>query len=204
MLCVGNLGTNSPKRAAQLRKAIEKLGPAYVKVAQAVSTRGDVLDVNYLREIERLQDRVPPFPTKAALLVMTEGQCSAFADICADLPGNNQPVIQHTLHAYIWLALIMLGHALATCCHCMEWPVCVCLDLMTSPACGVALSHCACLHVLSQCCLQPSPGGGEGLFCQDSVCNPGGFCNPEGFFVMLGCLGNGMCTFLFITCDSSR
>lgn len=76
-VCVGKLGTNSPKRAAQLRKAIEKLGPAYVKVAQAVSTRGDVLDVNYLMEIERLQDRVPPFPTKAALLVMTEGQCSA-------------------------------------------------------------------------------------------------------------------------------
>ena len=77
LVCAGKLGTNSPKRAAQLRKAIEKLGPAYVKVAQAVSTRGDVLDVNYLREIERLQDRVPPFPTKAALLVMTEGQCAA-------------------------------------------------------------------------------------------------------------------------------
>lgn len=70
----GKSGTNSAKRAAQLRKVIEKLGPAYVKVAQAVSTRGDVLDMNYLREIERLQDRVPPFPTKAALLVMTEGQ----------------------------------------------------------------------------------------------------------------------------------
>ena len=77
LFCAGKLGTNSPKRAAQLRKAIEKLGPAYVKVAQAVSTRGDVLDVNYLREIERLQDRVPPFPTKAAMLVMTQGQCSA-------------------------------------------------------------------------------------------------------------------------------
>ncbi|KAL3139585.1 hypothetical protein ABBQ38_003904 [Trebouxia sp. C0009 RCD-2024] len=68
----GKLGTNSPKRAAQVRKIIERLGPAYVKVAQAVSTRVDLLDANYLREIERLQDRVPPFPTKAALPVMTE------------------------------------------------------------------------------------------------------------------------------------
>ena len=73
VLCAGKLQVNSPKRAAQVRKAIEWLGPAYVKVAQAISTRGDILDVNYLREIERLQDRVPPFPTKAALLVMAEG-----------------------------------------------------------------------------------------------------------------------------------
>ncbi len=57
-----------------MRKVIERLGPAYVKVAQAVSTRVDVLDMSYLLEIERLQDRVPPFPTKAALLVMAEGQ----------------------------------------------------------------------------------------------------------------------------------
>ncbi|KAL0055837.1 hypothetical protein WJX82_004897 [Trebouxia sp. C0006] len=68
----GKLEINSPRRAIQVRKAIEQLGPAYVKVAQAVSTRGDVLDMNYLLEIERLQDRVPPFPTKAALLVMAK------------------------------------------------------------------------------------------------------------------------------------
>ena len=77
LLCAGKLNTNSAKRAAQVRKAIEKLGPAYVKVAQAISTRGDILDMNYLREIERLQDRVPPFPTKAALLVMTQGKQQA-------------------------------------------------------------------------------------------------------------------------------
>ena len=67
-----------------MRKAIEKLGPAYVKVAQAISTRGDILDMNYLREIERLQDRVPPFPTQAALLVMTQGEQQHFP--CLDGP----------------------------------------------------------------------------------------------------------------------
>ena len=57
-----------------MRKAIERLGPAYVKVAQAISTRVDVLDYSYLVEIERLQDRVPPFPTEDALKVMATGQ----------------------------------------------------------------------------------------------------------------------------------
>ena len=77
-------------RATQLRKAIEKLGPAYVKVAQAVSTRVDLLDMNYLLEIERLQDRVPPFPTPAARLVMAKGVRShvnrAYVLISYDIP----------------------------------------------------------------------------------------------------------------------
>lgn len=47
----------------QVRSAVERLGPAYVKIAQAVSTRVDILSPAYLVEIERLQDRVPPFPT---------------------------------------------------------------------------------------------------------------------------------------------
>ena len=54
---------NASKRAIALRGALERLGPAYVKIAQAVSTRVDLVDAEYLLEIERLQDRVPPFPT---------------------------------------------------------------------------------------------------------------------------------------------
>lgn len=59
----GNLDKNTVLRARQLRQTIERLGPAYVKVAQALSTRVDVLNVEYLVQIEMLQDRVPPFPT---------------------------------------------------------------------------------------------------------------------------------------------
>ena len=54
-------------RARQLRAELERLGPAYVKVAQAVSTRVDILSPAYLVEMELLQDRVPPFPTAEAL-----------------------------------------------------------------------------------------------------------------------------------------
>lgn len=58
----GLVQRNAPKRAEQLRKALERLGPTYVKVAQALSTRVDLLEPEYLTEIERLQDRVAPFP----------------------------------------------------------------------------------------------------------------------------------------------
>lgn len=49
-----------------MRNIIEKLGPAYIKVAQSLSTRVDVLSGKYFVEIERLQDRVPPFSSEEA------------------------------------------------------------------------------------------------------------------------------------------
>ena len=64
LLCV--LQANEPGRAVQLRGAIERLGPAYVKVAQALSTRVDLLSPQYFTQIQLLQDRVPPFPCDQA------------------------------------------------------------------------------------------------------------------------------------------
>jgi len=40
---------------------------------QALSTRVDILSPEYLLQIELLQDRVPPFPTREALEVMEQG-----------------------------------------------------------------------------------------------------------------------------------
>lgn len=57
---------NEPGRAVQLRGVIERLGPAYVKVAQALSTRVDLLSSQYFTQIQLLQDRVPPFPCDQA------------------------------------------------------------------------------------------------------------------------------------------
>jgi aarF domain-containing kinase len=57
---------NEPGRAVQLRGVIERLGPAYVKVAQALSTRVDLLSPQYFTQIQLLQDRVPPFPCDQA------------------------------------------------------------------------------------------------------------------------------------------
>lgn len=47
----GRLAANRQKRAEQLRGAIERLGPAYVKVAQALSTRGDLLSPEYFEQV---------------------------------------------------------------------------------------------------------------------------------------------------------
>src|SRR5262245_22263319 len=49
-------------RAVRLRQALEELGPIFVKFGQALSTRRDLLPADIADELEKLQDRVPPFP----------------------------------------------------------------------------------------------------------------------------------------------
>jgi len=44
----------------RLRIALERLGPTYLKIGQLLSTRVDILPARFIRELEGLQDRVPP------------------------------------------------------------------------------------------------------------------------------------------------
>ena len=48
--------------ATQLADDLERLGPAYIKLGQLLSTRSDLLPSAYLDALARLQDRVEPFP----------------------------------------------------------------------------------------------------------------------------------------------
>jgi len=46
--------------AERVRMAIEELGPTFVKLGQILSTRGDIIPADLIRELEKLQDTVPP------------------------------------------------------------------------------------------------------------------------------------------------
>ena len=54
-------------RAVRLRRALERLGPIFVKFGQVLSTRRDVLPLDVADELAKLQDRVPPFPSDQAI-----------------------------------------------------------------------------------------------------------------------------------------
>ena len=62
------LGENSkgdaPPEAKELASDLEKLGPAFVKLGQMLSTRSDLLPVTYLEALARLQDNCEPFSFK--------------------------------------------------------------------------------------------------------------------------------------------
>ena len=48
------------ERAAGLREAFTRLGPAFVKLGQVLSTRADLLPPAYCEELTKLQDSMPP------------------------------------------------------------------------------------------------------------------------------------------------
>lgn len=52
--------------ASRLRSLLTSLGPAFVKIGQVASSRPDVVPPLYLKELEKLQDRIPAFDDSLA------------------------------------------------------------------------------------------------------------------------------------------
>jgi predicted unusual protein kinase regulating ubiquinone biosynthesis (AarF/ABC1/UbiB family) len=57
---------NKLKRATQLREILTHLGPTFIKVGQALSTRPDLVRQDFLDELVKLQDQLPPFDNAIA------------------------------------------------------------------------------------------------------------------------------------------
>ena len=50
-----------PEAGARLARALERLGPAYIKLGQMLATRPDIVGASVATALEHLQDRLPPF-----------------------------------------------------------------------------------------------------------------------------------------------
>lgn len=68
----GNLAKNASKRARQVRELLTRLGPAFIKIGQALSTRPDIVPPLYMEELALLQDQLPPFPNDRAFQFIRE------------------------------------------------------------------------------------------------------------------------------------
>ncbi|MDQ3285455.1 MAG: AarF/UbiB family protein, partial [Actinomycetota bacterium] len=52
----------APNFAVRLRRALDDLGPTFVKFGQLLSTRSDIIPEGILSELQKLQDKVAPMP----------------------------------------------------------------------------------------------------------------------------------------------
>ncbi|MGD8352017.1 MAG: AarF/UbiB family protein, partial [Nitrospirota bacterium] len=61
-----------PTLPERLRLAFEELGPTFIKFAQILSSRPDLITEEYAEEFRKLLDEVPPFPATAAREIISE------------------------------------------------------------------------------------------------------------------------------------
>jgi len=74
-----------PGAAADLRQALETLGPIFVKFGQVLSTRRDLLRADLADELAKLQDRVPPFASEEAIREIERGLGASVEDVFASI-----------------------------------------------------------------------------------------------------------------------
>jgi predicted unusual protein kinase regulating ubiquinone biosynthesis (AarF/ABC1/UbiB family) len=86
---------NDRRRATQLRVLLTQLGPAYIKIGQALSTRPDLVPPIYLEELTKLQDQLPPFPNEIAYQFIREELGAPPEDVYAELSA--QPIAAASL-----------------------------------------------------------------------------------------------------------
>jgi predicted unusual protein kinase regulating ubiquinone biosynthesis (AarF/ABC1/UbiB family) len=58
------------RHGGRLRDTLVRLGPTFIKVGQMLATRADLVPVAFLRELQTLHDKVPPFPDDEAFAIV--------------------------------------------------------------------------------------------------------------------------------------
>ncbi|WP_347277418.1 AarF/ABC1/UbiB kinase family protein [Pseudanabaena sp. FACHB-2040] len=69
---LGQEEANKHVRATHLRQTLTRLGPTFIKVGQALSTRPDLIRKDFLNELTKLQDQLPPFPNQIARAIIEQ------------------------------------------------------------------------------------------------------------------------------------
>jgi predicted unusual protein kinase regulating ubiquinone biosynthesis (AarF/ABC1/UbiB family) len=98
------------RRAIQLRDTLTKLGPAFIKIGQALSTRPDLVPAIYLEELSKLQDQLPPFSNEIAFQFITEELGAPPSEIYAEM--SDLPIAAASL-GQVYKARLKTGEAVA-------------------------------------------------------------------------------------------
>ncbi|MDB5098988.1 MAG: family kinaselike protein [Cyanobacteria bacterium RYN_339] len=75
------------RRARWLKDQLVMLGPTFIKIGQALSTRVDLLPLTYVDEMAVLQDRIPPFDTALARTFIEEELGKPVEAVFKDFPA---------------------------------------------------------------------------------------------------------------------
>jgi predicted unusual protein kinase regulating ubiquinone biosynthesis (AarF/ABC1/UbiB family) len=107
---VGTAVANQQRRANQLREMLTSLGPTYIKVGQALSTRPDLIRQEFLEELIQLQDQLPPFATDQAIEIIETQLRKSIEDLYREI--SPQPIAAASL-GQVYKARLHTGEQVA-------------------------------------------------------------------------------------------
>ncbi len=98
------------KSKNNLVEAFQSLGPSFIKIGQAMSTRPDIVGPDVALDLMRLQDKVPPFPGKEAIRIIEQEIGSPLDELFKSF--DHDPVAAASI-AQVHLATTKDGRAVA-------------------------------------------------------------------------------------------
>ncbi|ABG51718.1 ABC-1 [Trichodesmium erythraeum IMS101] len=101
---------DTPERATQLRKILTNLGPTFIKVGQALSTRPDLIRKDFLEELTKLQDQLPAFDNQIAISIIETELGQNINDIYREV--SPRPVAAASL-GQVYKARLQSGESVA-------------------------------------------------------------------------------------------
>ncbi len=101
---------NKTKRAQELRQVLTRLGPTFIKVGQALSTRPDLIRKDFLEELVKLQDQLPAFDNRIAFNIIESELGCYLEDVYREISPN--PVAAASL-GQVYRAILYSGEEVA-------------------------------------------------------------------------------------------
>ena len=102
--------SNQPKRASELRRILTILGPTFIKVGQALSTRPDLIRKDFLNELIKLQDQLPSFDNKTAFNIIESQLGKSVKQLYKEISPN--PIAAASL-GQVYRGLLYTGEEVA-------------------------------------------------------------------------------------------
>ena len=106
----GKSDENQVKRAIELRNIMTSLGPAYIKLGQALSIRPDLLSPAAMNEMQKLCDKVPSFDSGIAMKQLEQELGKPWYEIYSDL--SPEPIAAASL-GQVYKGRLMSGEEVA-------------------------------------------------------------------------------------------